>query len=87
VLDLARVGMGEGVGTEPVCRSLRCIDPKLQIISGGGVRGLGDLESLAQAGCDAALVASALHDGRVREKAKGKRQKAKTARRGYDGAR
>jgi phosphoribosylformimino-5-aminoimidazole carboxamide ribotide isomerase len=65
VLDLASVGMGAGVGTEPLCRSLRCRYPDLQIIAGGGVRGPADLLSLEKAGCDAALVASALHDGRL----------------------
>jgi phosphoribosylformimino-5-aminoimidazole carboxamide ribotide isomerase len=65
VLDLARVGMGEGVGTESLCRALRCLDAELEIIGGGGVRSAADLDSLARAGCDAALVASALHDGRL----------------------
>lgn len=65
LLDLARVGMGEGVGTEPLCRELRCLAPKVEIIAGGGVRSAADLDSLARAGCDAALVASALHDGRL----------------------
>jgi len=65
VLDLAAVGMGHGVGTESFCRDLRCLDPKLQIIAGGGVHGPDDLRSLIRAGCDAALVASALHDGRL----------------------
>jgi phosphoribosylformimino-5-aminoimidazole carboxamide ribotide isomerase len=65
VLDLARVGMDGGVGTEPLCRSLRCRNPQLQIIAGGGVRSLADLRSLQRAGCDAVLVASALHDGRL----------------------
>ena len=66
VLDLARVGMGEGVGTEDFCRLLRRKAPQLEITAGGGVRGQADLDSLEQAGCDAALVASALHDGRLR---------------------
>ncbi len=65
VLDLARVGMGQGVGTEPLCRQLACLDPRLEIIAGGGVRSPADLEALALAGCHAALVASALHDGRL----------------------
>lgn len=65
VLDLANVGMGQGAGTEPLCRALRCLAPELQIVAGGGVRGPADLEALARAGCDAALVASALHDGRL----------------------
>lgn len=65
VLDLARVGVGEGVGTEPLCRWLRARDAAIEIIAGGGVRNRGDLASLGQTGCDAALVASALHDGRI----------------------
>jgi phosphoribosylformimino-5-aminoimidazole carboxamide ribotide isomerase len=65
VLDLARVGMNQGVGTETFCRWLREQDANLEIIAGGGVRNVADLESLAAAGCDAALVASALHDGRI----------------------
>jgi uncharacterized protein related to proFAR isomerase len=47
----------------------------VDLIAGGGVRGLDDLKALADAGCDAALVASALHDGRLSrediERAKG----------------
>jgi phosphoribosylformimino-5-aminoimidazole carboxamide ribotide isomerase len=65
VLDLAKVGMGTGVGTEPLCRLLRCKDADLEIIGGGGVRSPTDLDALARAGCNAALVASALHDGRL----------------------
>jgi phosphoribosylformimino-5-aminoimidazole carboxamide ribotide isomerase len=65
VLDLAAVGMDAGVGTEPLCRTLRCRHGKLELIAGGGVRGWDDLRSLAAAGCDATLVASALHDGRL----------------------
>jgi len=65
VLDLSKVGMGGGVGTETLCRTLRGLAPSLEIIAGGGVRSAADLESLARAGCNAALVASALHDGRL----------------------
>lgn len=65
LLDLARVGMGEGVGTEPLCRELRALGPEVEIIAGGGVRNTADLDSLDRAGCNAALVASALHDGRL----------------------
>ncbi len=65
VLDLARVGMGGGVGTESICRAIRAVDPQIEIVAGGGVRGVDDLRALAAAGCDAALVASALHDGRL----------------------
>ncbi|HUY87767.1 MAG TPA: HisA/HisF-related TIM barrel protein [Pirellulales bacterium] len=65
VLDLAKVGMSQGAGTESLCRRLRQLDAEVEIVAGGGVRGLDDLESLAAAGCDGALVASALHDERL----------------------
>jgi phosphoribosylformimino-5-aminoimidazole carboxamide ribotide isomerase len=53
------------VGTEPLCRALRALDAGLEITVGGGVRSAADLEVLARAGADAALVATALHDGRL----------------------
>lgn len=65
VLDLARVGVDGGIGTLDLCRHLRTEFPALEIASGGGVRSLDDLRLLAAAGCHAALVASALHDGRI----------------------
>lgn len=65
VLDLAQVGVSEGVKTLDLCRKLRQIDDELEIISGGGVRGIDDLWQMHQAGCNGALVASALHDERL----------------------
>lgn len=66
VLDLARVGVGGGVGTEPLCAALAAAHPCVEIIAGGGVHGPDDLRRLAANGVQAALVASALHDGRLR---------------------
>lgn len=65
VLDLARVGVGQGLATEAICRDLRDRDAELEVITGGGVRGGEDLMLLAGAGVDGVLVASALHDGRI----------------------
>ncbi|MBI2823828.1 MAG: hisA/hisF family protein [Planctomycetia bacterium] len=65
VLDLADVGTGGGVGPLELCRRLRDRLPDCELVAGGGIRGRADLEALAAAGCDAALVASALHDGRL----------------------
>lgn len=65
VLDLAAVGMDQGNVAELLCRSLSATHSQVEWISGGGVRGLDDLERLADHGCSAALVASALHDGRL----------------------
>lgn len=65
VLDLARVGEGQGVGTEDLCRRIKLEHPHVELIAGGGVRGLDDLRSMEACGVDRALVASALHDGRL----------------------
>jgi phosphoribosylformimino-5-aminoimidazole carboxamide ribotide isomerase len=65
VLDLSRVGVGQGIGTEAVCRECRRRWPKLELTAGGGVRGADDLRRLAELGVDHVLVASALHDGRL----------------------
>jgi phosphoribosylformimino-5-aminoimidazole carboxamide ribotide isomerase len=65
VLDLARVGSGGGTGTEDLCRHLATAYPEVEVIAGGGVRGPDDLRRLEQCGVRAALVASALHDGRL----------------------
>jgi phosphoribosylformimino-5-aminoimidazole carboxamide ribotide isomerase len=69
VLDLADVGTGGGTRTLDLCRDIRCDHPEIELIAGGGVRGIDDLKALVDAGCDAALVASALHDGRLTREA------------------
>jgi phosphoribosylformimino-5-aminoimidazole carboxamide ribotide isomerase len=65
VLDLADVGVAQGTRTLELCSTIRQQFPEIELIAGGGVRGLDDLRALWDAGCDAALVASALHDGRL----------------------
>jgi phosphoribosylformimino-5-aminoimidazole carboxamide ribotide isomerase len=65
VLDLARVGVGTGTGTEEICARLAADYPEVEIASGGGVSGIADLERLRRCGVRAVLVASALHDGRL----------------------
>jgi phosphoribosylformimino-5-aminoimidazole carboxamide ribotide isomerase len=62
VLDLARIGTGLGVDWALV-GALRGAHPDVELLAGGGVGSIRDLERLADAGCDAALVASALHAG------------------------
>jgi phosphoribosylformimino-5-aminoimidazole carboxamide ribotide isomerase len=64
VIDLARVGMGTGIDLVLIARVREAV-PGLTLLAGGGVRGLEDLDRLADAGCDGALVATALHDGRL----------------------
>lgn len=65
VLDLSRVGVGDGVGTEELCVRLKKVHPKLQLTAGGGVRSIDDVNHLISIGVDFVLVASALHDGRI----------------------
>lgn len=65
VLDLAHVGCGSGTGTRDLCARLCVKYPGVFISAGGGVRHRGDLEELRDCGVQAALVASALHDGRL----------------------
>jgi phosphoribosylformimino-5-aminoimidazole carboxamide ribotide isomerase len=52
-----------GVPTLELCRAVRELSPDVEIITGGGVRGIADLEALERAGVDGVLIASALHDG------------------------
>jgi phosphoribosylformimino-5-aminoimidazole carboxamide ribotide isomerase len=65
VLDLADVGIGGGTRTLDLCLQIRREFPAIELVAGGGVRGLEDLKELAGAGCNTALVASALHDERL----------------------
>lgn len=65
LLDLSAVGEGNGPG--PVVYylldQLRYEWPDLEFVAGGGVRNRDDVQGLLNAGADAVLVASALHDG------------------------
>jgi phosphoribosylformimino-5-aminoimidazole carboxamide ribotide isomerase len=64
VIDLARVGTGRGLDIDLLSR-IHSAAPRPSLVAGGGVRGWDDLVQVAKAGCDAALVATALHDGRI----------------------
>jgi phosphoribosylformimino-5-aminoimidazole carboxamide ribotide isomerase len=64
VIDLARVGTSRGVDVELLSR-IRSAAPGPSLVAGGGVRGWDDLVQVAKAGCDAALVATALHTGTI----------------------
>lgn len=65
LLDLVDVGSGKGTSTLPLLKELCEEFPDLHFIAGGGVRGRDDLQALQTAGASGALVASALHDGRL----------------------
>jgi phosphoribosylformimino-5-aminoimidazole carboxamide ribotide isomerase len=65
VLDLARVGVHQGTGTEAFCERLISTYPHVEVTAGGGVRDITDLRRLKEQGVQGVLVASALHDGRI----------------------
>jgi phosphoribosylformimino-5-aminoimidazole carboxamide ribotide isomerase len=65
VLDLARVGTSAGIDIA-LMRELRRAVPSVALFAGGGVRSQWDLDQLRAAGCDGALVATALLNGAVR---------------------
>ena len=62
VLDLERVGSGEGPDVERIAE-LHAAFPGLELLAGGGVRDRDDLLALEHAGAAGALVATALHSG------------------------
>jgi len=64
-LDLAAVGVDDGPRAVAICHSIRRAHPDIELISGGGVRQVADLCAFDDAGCNAVLVASALHAGRI----------------------
>ena len=64
LLDLGRVGTGCGVDLGLI-ETLRRRFPGTRLLAGGGVLTRRDLERMRSAGCDGALVASAIHSGRV----------------------
>ena len=64
-MTLARVGSGAGPDLGRLI-ALRAVAPEHALYAAGGVRDLADLLELKAAGIQGALVASALHDGRLR---------------------
>ena len=65
LLDLARVGRGEGVGTDRLLAGMLQAHPDIQVAVGGAVAGEADAADLRRRGASAVLVGSALHDGRI----------------------
>jgi phosphoribosylformimino-5-aminoimidazole carboxamide ribotide isomerase len=64
VLDLARVGSAGGAN-EAMMQEMRTTLPGVDLIAGGGVRHREDLDRLAAAGANGALVATAVHRGSI----------------------
>ena len=62
VLDLTRVGSNEGVNVDFLKKALR---ENMDVYVGGGVRDIKDLIILKDLGVSGALVATALHSGKI----------------------
>ena len=63
VLDLARVGSGEGVNVVFLKKVLDALP--MNVYVGGGVRDINDLLELKELGVSGVLVATALHSGKI----------------------
>ncbi|MCW4046725.1 MAG: HisA/HisF-related TIM barrel protein [Candidatus Bathyarchaeota archaeon] len=63
LLDLARVGSGEGVNLPVLKQALACLS--IKVFVGGGVRDIKDLVTLKNLGVSGVLLATALHSGRI----------------------
>jgi len=63
VLDLTRVGSGEGVNVDFLRKVLRNFN--MDVYVGGGVRNMADLIMLKSLGVSGVLVATALHSGKI----------------------
>jgi phosphoribosylformimino-5-aminoimidazole carboxamide ribotide isomerase len=63
VLDLTRVGSGEGVNVDFLKKVLRNFN--MDVYVGGGVRNIADLIELKSLGVSGVLVATALHSGKI----------------------
>lgn len=62
-LELSSVGGNTGPSLLPMISTLHARHPDVTIISGGGIKHIGDLSVLEAAGCSLALVATGLHFG------------------------
>ena len=63
VLDLARVGSGEGVNTDFLKEVIAEVG--VDVYVGGGVRDINDLVELRKLGVSGVLIATALHTGKI----------------------
>jgi phosphoribosylformimino-5-aminoimidazole carboxamide ribotide isomerase len=63
VLDLARVGSGDGVNLDFLKKVIAEVG--VEVYVGGGVRDINDLLELKELGVSGALVATALHTGKI----------------------
>ena len=64
VMSLSKVGSQSGPDLEKL-KHLKKMSPETKIYAAGGIRDLGDLNTLKSANIDGALIASAIHNGNL----------------------
>jgi phosphoribosylformimino-5-aminoimidazole carboxamide ribotide isomerase len=65
ILDLARVGTGQGLGTQNLMNRIREGHRSVRLSVGGGISRIEEVVDLQSAGARAVLIGSAIHDGRI----------------------
>ena len=66
LLDLARVGSGEGLNTALI-KEIRLNFPEIQLLAGGGIATIDELLQLKSLGVAGVLLATALHKGTIKQ--------------------
>jgi phosphoribosylformimino-5-aminoimidazole carboxamide ribotide isomerase len=66
-MTLDQVGMNAGPNLA-LLRQIKAKNNSKQIYAAGGVRGVDDLQQLADLGVEGCLIASALHDGKISQR-------------------
>ncbi len=66
VMTLGRVGLGQGPDLARVRRIVDAAGPQRRVFAAGGVRHRDDVAALIDAGAAGALVATALHSGKIK---------------------
>jgi len=65
LLDLTRVGKGDGPGVDDLLATIRAAAPRVDLAIGGGIVAIDGIERYRRLGASAVLIGSALHDGRI----------------------
>lgn len=68
VLELADVGTGEGPSTANLCQQISMECPDVELVAGGGIRDIQDIQGLEKCGVQGVLVSSALHSKKIGRK-------------------
>jgi phosphoribosylformimino-5-aminoimidazole carboxamide ribotide isomerase len=66
VMTLANVGRGDGPDLKRVAAVVEMAGPKRRVFAAGGVRDIDDVRALRDAGASGVLVATALHEGKIK---------------------